>query len=104
MSEQNFLALILEREEQTGALIAEAQERARRQIEEAQAEAERRTIAARAAAERQYRRILDDARIQAGNLEREVLTATGEQTRLIREAAAPVMEKAVRIIAERIIK
>lgn len=104
MIEQDFLTVIRETEERAEALIASAHADARQRVDDARAEAERRIVAAREEAENNNRQILEAARGIAGSKDQEGIAATAGHAGEIREAAAPSIENAVRIVAERIVK
>ena len=104
MSDQDFLARIRETEERSEAMIAQAQADARKRVEDARAAAERRLAEARAKADRLYRLTLEEAGNRADGKDRDETAAAAGQAGLLRVSAAPAVDHAVRIVAERIVK
>jgi vacuolar-type H+-ATPase subunit H len=102
--DQDFLAVIHETEDKTEAMVADAQTKARQLVDDARLESDRRIAEARKNAEKIIRQTLEEARRVAGDKDRQMTAATEAQTQIIRDAAKPAMEQAVKMIAERIVK
>lgn len=104
VTDQDFLTIILETEEKTDAMVAEAQVKARQRLEDTRAEAENRVIVARKQSEEMVRQILERAQNMANGKDSESIAATVIQIQNLRQDVAASLDKAVQIVAERIVK
>ena len=104
MIDQDFLSTIRETEEKAEAMASEAQAKARQLVEDTRAEADRRIAAARGKAEEIVHQTIENASSLAAEKDKQVTAATAIQTKIIRDAAVPAMDKAIQIVAERIVK